>query len=95
MRWTYFALLSSLLSAGFVSAANRPEGSVAACKDGTFSDQATKTLACKGHKGVATWYGTDKAAVKSEPAVQTQSPKVSSTGLGPTTGEPSRTPAKP
>lgn len=91
------ALFCGALACGVATAATRPEGSTAACKDGSYSEAAMKSMACKGHKGIATWYGASKAhsAAVTAPAVQTQSPKVSATGAAPTTGEPSRTPARP
>jgi len=69
------------------SAQQPPRGSTALCADGTYSDAKTRASACHGHKGVKRWLGAET------PAVQNQSPAVSATGVAPTTGEPSRTPA--
>lgn len=85
------ALCSILAVAGFqaqaqTSQAQAPAGSTAQCNDGSYSNEAQRSMACTGHKGVKTWLG-----VAGE-AVQTQSPAVSATQAAPTTGLPSRTP---
>lgn len=46
-----------------------PAGSTGLCKDGSYTDAASKSGACKGHKGVKDWYAADtKAAAKAAPA---------------------------
>ena len=58
------------------------------CQDGT---HATDKTGCEKNGGIrATTAKTDAAA-----AVQTESAKVNATGQAPTTGLPSKTPAKP
>lgn len=72
-----------------------PAGTTVQCKDGSYAAPDSKSGACRGHKGIQAWYGKGAAATPAPPAVETQSAAVSQTGVAPSTGRPSRTPARP
>lgn len=43
-------------------AAAKPADATGECKDGSYTTSASKSGACAGHKGVKTWYGSEKEA---------------------------------
>ncbi|HEX8739042.1 MAG TPA: DUF3761 domain-containing protein [Casimicrobiaceae bacterium] len=50
----------ALTSLAFAQApAQAPAGSTGACKDGSYTSQAKKRGACKGHGGVKEWYASE------------------------------------
>ena len=57
-----------------------PAGSTGQCKDGSYTSNATRRGACRGHKGVKEWYAADSAPAK---AAKKSSKKAAAAEAGP------------
>jgi hypothetical protein len=73
--------LSLALVASLPAFAQAPAGATGQCKDGSYWTKPTKSGACRGHKGIQTWYGAatapkPSATVKSTP-MEAPAPKPS------------------
>lgn len=73
--------------------AGAPAGTTGKCKDGTYTSQATKQGACRGHKGVDTWYAADTGSAKSTAKASSKSAAATSTPAAAPAAAPAPAPA--
>lgn len=89
MKKTLLASLLLTLAAAVGAQAQAPAAASAGangiCKDGTYSTQAKKDGACRGHKGVQTWYVASAATT----------PKAAAPAAAPAPAMPAPMPAAP
>jgi hypothetical protein len=106
--WAAACLGLAALTAQAQVPADAPAGTTVQCKDGAYASPDAKAGACRGHKGIKTWYGKGTASAApaaaaaptaspaaAAPALETQSASVDKTGVAPSTGTATRTPGAP
>lgn len=82
-----FGLFS--LAASAQVPADAPPGTTVQCKDDTYASPDSKSGACRGHKGIKTWYG--KTAAAAAPAT----PAAAAPAAAPAAKAPAKTDAAP
>ncbi|MBO9513804.1 MAG: DUF3761 domain-containing protein [Variovorax sp.] len=76
--------------------ADAPAGTTVQCKDGSYASPDTRSGACRGHKGIQTWYGKADAKAGAAPAAPAAAPAAApSAAARPAPADPSKMAAAP
>lgn len=92
----YIAVLALGIGLGYSALAQAPAGapagSTGVCKDGSFTSATSKSGACRGHKGIKTWYGAS-ASAKSKAEKEPKRAKTAKKSAGAAAAAPAAAPA--
>jgi hypothetical protein len=75
--------------------ADAPAGSTGQCKDGSYWSGATKKGACRGHKGVQTWYATEASGSAAATTAASAGAPAAATAAAASPSAPAAAPAAP
>jgi hypothetical protein len=92
-------LLATFTAAALAQTPAKPANATGQCKDGSYWTGATKSGACRGHKGIQTWYAASAtpaaAPVKPSPADTAPAPKVAAAPAAAPAPRPKAVPPQP